>query len=95
MAAAGTLAALLVQLAAPLAKRVFASLGLAVVTYVGLDQALQAALSAAVAGFTGLPAGVSQMVALTGVFDGLSIIAGALVARVALTPLKRIIPDGA
>lgn len=94
MAAAGTLATLLVQLAAPLTKRVFASLGLALVTYVGLDQALQAALSAAVVGFAGLPSSVTQLVALTGVFDGLSIIAGAMVARVALTPLKRIIPDG-
>jgi hypothetical protein len=94
MAAATTLAGLLTQLAAPIAKRVFATLGLAVVTYVGVSQGLEAALSAAAAGFAGLPAGVTQMVALSGVFDGLSIVAGAMVARVAMTPLKRIIPDG-
>lgn len=94
MAAASTLASLLTQLAAPIAKRVFSALGLAVVTYVGVSQGLEAALSAAASNFSGLPPGVTQLVALTGVFDGLSIVAGGMIARVAMIPLKRIIPDG-
>lgn len=94
MSTATTLASLLTQLAAPVAKRVFAALGLAVVTYVGVSQGLEAALGAAAAQLAALPPGVTQMVALTGVFDGLSIVAGGMIARIALVPLKRIIPDG-
>jgi hypothetical protein len=86
---AGGLGTFLVALAAPLARKVMFSLGLGVVSYGALTAALTAALSAAkqnLAGFTGDALSILQN---TGVFTAMSIIAGALTARVGLMVLKR------
>nr|WP_316639180.1 DUF2523 domain-containing protein [uncultured Roseateles sp.] len=79
----------LVALAGPLARRVLASLGLGVVTYVGMDAAIGAILNQARAGWGGMPADVVSYVAMSGANVALSLIAGAIIGRVASIALKR------
>lgn len=88
-----SLAALLMSLATPLARRAFIALGLSVVTYGGLSAALDQVVSLAVANMQGLPPDVVALLQLAGVFQGLSILTGAYVAVLALAPLQRIIPN--
>lgn len=83
----------LVALAGPIARRVLLSLGLGVVTYVGLDVALSAALSSAKASLGALPADIAALLAIAGVNTAASILAGALTARVAMIALKRFEPS--
>lgn len=87
--------AFLSLIAAPIAKRVFIALGLAVVSYAGVQSAAEAAFSAAAGNLSGLPSLATQLLAMSGIFQGLSMIAGAWIARLSLIPLKRIIVDGA
>lgn len=79
----------LVALAGPLARRVLASLGLGVVTYVGMDAAISGILAQAKAGWGGMAGDVTSYVAMSGANVALSLIAGALVGRVGLMVLKR------
>lgn len=90
----GSVVALLMGLAGPIAKRVLVSLGISLVTYTGLTAALESVLTQAQQAFGGLPSDVVQFLAIAGVWHGLSIVAGAMVARLALAPLKRLLPTG-
>lgn len=87
------LAALLMSLATPLARRVFVALGLSIVTYGGLSASLDQLVNMAVANMQGLPPDVVSLLQMAGVFQGLSILTGAYVAVLALAPLQRIIPN--
>jgi hypothetical protein len=87
------LASLLMALATPLARRVFIALGLAWVVYEGVSTAIDAMLAGAAAQMLGLPPDVLALLNLAGVFDGLSIFTGALIARLAMIPLSQIVPD--
>jgi len=78
----------LVALAGPLARQVLLSLGFGIVSYVGFDVALNALLSTAKSSWGGMSATVADYVAMFGANTALSIIAGALIARVSLIPLK-------
>ena len=81
----------LASIAAPIAKRVMIALGFGVVSYAAMTAALNAALSAAKsawAGLAGFPEAL-QLIQMAGVNTAGSIIAGALVARVALQSLKK------
>lgn len=81
--------ALMMMLAGPLARQVMISLGLAVVTYTGVDLAVNGLLDAAKAAWTGsLSADVVSYLALSGVNTGLSLLAGAISGRVALFATK-------
>lgn len=82
----------LLAMAAPVAKKVAVSLGIGVVTYVGMDAALSAALGAAKTAWGGMGADVAAFVAMAGVNTAASILAGALTARVALEAVKRFAP---
>lgn len=82
--------AFLLALAGPLAKQVMIALGFGIVSYVGIDLAVGALLDQARAGWGGMAADVAAYVALSGANTGLSILAGAIVARVSLIPLKRL-----
>lgn len=82
-------AAWLMALAAPLAGRVLLSIGLGTVTFVGLSAAVNGLLSAAKSSTANLLPEVTQILALAGVFQALSIIAGGLVASLAMVSLKR------
>jgi hypothetical protein len=87
---AGGLGTFLVALAAPLARKVLFALGIGVASYAALTTALNAALGAAkasLAGFTGDALSILQM---TGLFTAMSIIAGAMVARVGLLAIKKL-----
>lgn len=87
------LASLLMALATPLARRVFIALGLAWVVYEGVSTAIDTMLTNAAAQMLGLPPDVLALLNLAGVFDGLSIFTGALIARLAMIPLSQIVPD--
>jgi Protein of unknown function (DUF2523) len=68
---------------------VLLSLGFGVVAFVGLDLALSALLSQAKAAWAGsLSADVAAYVAMSGANTGLSMIAGAMVGRVAMMATK-------
>jgi len=85
--------AFLLTMAGPLAKRVMVALGLSIVTYAGVGAAVDGLLSSAKAEWSGGQlAGVADLVAMAGANTALSIIAGAIVARVSLLALKRLIP---
>jgi hypothetical protein len=85
--------AFLLAMAGPLAKQVMVSLGFAVVTYVGVSTAVDALLSSARSAWAGtFSADVAQLVAMAGLNTALSILAGALIARVSMMAMKRLVP---
>lgn len=85
----GGFAGLLMALAGPLARQVLISLGIGLITYVGVDAAVAGALSAAKATLGQLSASVAAVLARAGMFTALSILAGGLTARVSMLALKR------
>lgn len=84
------LASFLMGLAGPLARQVLLSLGIGLVTFVGLDAAVSAALAAAKSNFGAMPAAVSAILARGGVFTAMSVIAGGITARMSMMVLKRL-----
>lgn len=85
----GTIAALLMSLVGPMARRVLLSLGIGVVSYVGVDAAVTAALDSVRSALSGLSGDALQIMALSGIFQGLGIMAGGIMARVSMMVLKR------
>jgi len=83
------LATLLVALVGPMARRLLISLGLGLVTFVGLSAAVNAALSAAKGALGGLTGPVLSVLAMAGFFTALSVIAGGIVARVSMMTLQK------
>lgn len=82
----------LAAIAGSVVKRALAALGIGIVSYAAMTAALNSALAAAKAAWAGL-AGFPEALALiqmAGVTTAASIIAGALVARVALQSLKKL-----
>ena len=82
----------LAAIAGSLAKRVLTAIGIGIVSYAAMSAALNAALVAAKnawAGLAGFPEALA-LVQMAGVSTAASIIAGALVARVALQSLKKL-----
>ncbi|ASL74984.1 DUF2523 family protein [Ralstonia pseudosolanacearum] len=84
------LAGFLMALVGPLARQLLVSLGIGLITYVGLDAAVSAALGAAKSSLAGMPAVAAAILARGGVFTGLSIIAGGITARISMITLKRL-----
>lgn len=82
-------AAWLMSLAAPVAGRVLLSLGVGTITFVGLQAALNAALSQAKSAASGLSGDVMALVAISGGFVAMSVIAGGAVTAVSMIVLKR------
>ena len=79
-------------IAGTLAKRVLSALGIGVVSYAAMSAALNSLLSAAkgaLAGLAGFPESLA-LIQMAGITSAASIIAGALVARVALQSFKRL-----
>ena len=87
----GGIGAWLVALAPALARRVLAALGFGLVSYVGLEAAIGALLSAAKVSL-GAAGAAGQIIALAGFGQACSIIAGAIVTRIAFFQLKRLVP---
>lgn len=74
----------LAALAGPIAKRVLVALGFGIISYSAVSAALSAALSAAKAAWSGLTGDTLALIQMAGVNTAASILAGALIARVAL-----------
>lgn len=81
----------LLELTSPIARRVIISLGLGVVSYLGLDSAVDGLLAQARQGWGTVSADVATYVAMCGANVGLALISGALIARTGLMALKRLV----
>lgn len=85
----GSLASLILALTGSVAARVLTSLGIGLVTYIGLDQLAGAVTSQVQASYGSMPASVIQFLGLAGVGQAIGILLGALTARVAMVATKR------
>lgn len=81
---------LLLSLTAPIVVRVLSTLGLGVVTYTGFTSVLSMVYGRIATSFSGLPVDISQLIFLSGLPSGISIVLSALAARLALVQLKKI-----
>lgn len=82
------IAAWLAKISWPLVSRVFASMGMGTVTYVGADTALDAALGHIKTAFLGFTGDILQLLAMAGFFDAMSIMSGGIVSGLAWLTLK-------
>lgn len=85
----GGLAPLLMALVGPLARQVLVSLGIGLITFVGVDSAVTGALTAAKGYMGQIPADSAAIAARAGIFTAMSIIAGGISARLSMLVLKR------
>lgn len=76
--------------ASPIVKKVMTSLGLGTISFAAITTALNAALTQAQSYYSGLPQMMLALANLSGVGEGLGIIAGALIFRVAFTSTSKI-----
>lgn len=83
------LASWLANISWPIVSRVFASLGVGVVTYTGADTALTGALNSAKAALTGLGGETLQLLAMAGFFDAMAIMSGGILSGLAWMVMKR------
>jgi Protein of unknown function (DUF2523) len=83
------IASWLAGIAWPLVSRVMVAMGIGTVTYAGVTVAVNSALSSAKGAFGGMAGEVSSLMAIAGLFESLSIIAGGVLAGVAFMVLKR------
>lgn len=79
------MASFLMALIGPLAKKLLISLGFALVSYAALISAVNAAISAVKSSYSGISVDVLSLIELAAVDNGIGIILGAVVARVAFT----------
>jgi len=86
----GLIGTWLVSLALPAARTVLKALGFGFVTFAALTAALNSALDMARSAWGGMSGDVLSLVALTGAPMALSMIAGAMVARVAILSAKKL-----
>lgn len=80
----------LAGVAGPVVKKALTALGFGVVSMVGVDVAIQSALNSAKTAFGGMTGVVADIVAISGFFSAVSIIAGGLVAAGSLMVMKRL-----
>lgn len=81
--------AFIVGLAGPVVRKILLSLGIGLVSYAALTTVLNTALSSAKSAFGGMTGDVASLVQLSGAGECLSIIGGAMLARVAMLAVKR------
>jgi len=77
-------ATLLVSLVQPIIVQALIALGVCVLTVSGIDLAVNTAMGWLTASVGGLPSDLANVLAMGGVFQGMSYIAGAFTARVAM-----------
>lgn len=83
------IAAFLLSIASPIVIRVLLQLGIGIVSYVGVEAAVNQLISLAQSQWAGLPAIVLQFMAIAGLNTALGIIAGGVTARLTTLALKR------
>lgn len=83
------LAVWLLALVTPVVRRVLIALGIGLVTYTGLDYALNGLRDAVINSLGGIPADVSGIAATLGIYESVSIALGAIATRLALTQLTK------
>lgn len=76
-------------LAWPMVSRVLSALGIGTITYIGLSAALNSALSAAKSAVGGLSGDVMSLLAMAGMFQAMSIIAGGLISGLVFIATKK------
>lgn len=84
------LAAWLLAIAWPVAKKVLAGLGIGWLTYEGVTTALNAAIAAIQANWGAVTGAMLQLASLGGIPEVMGIITGALVARLAIITVARL-----
>jgi hypothetical protein len=77
-------ATMLLSLAQPFIVQALIALGVGVLTVTGIDLAVNQAMSWLTTAVGGLPSDLANVLALGGIFQGLSYVAGAFTARVAM-----------
>lgn len=82
--------AFFMALAGPMAKQVLISLGIGFISFVGLDAAVTAGLSAAKGYLSGMPSAVISILAIAGVWTAMSIVVGGILARLSMMVLSRL-----
>lgn len=85
-----SLAVWLLALVQPLIVQALIALGIGVLTVTGIDLAMNQALSWLTSAVGGLPANVANVLAMAGVFTGMSYILGAFAARVSMAGVSSI-----
>lgn len=85
----GAIGTWLVSLAGPVIKKALATLGIGLVSYAALSMALNQAIGAAKAAWGGIGGDSLSLLQLAGVPDAISIIVGAVLARVAMMAVKK------
>lgn len=83
------IAAWLLSISTPIVVRVLAQLGIGIVSYVGVEAAVNQLISLARTSWSGLPSLALQFMAIGGFNTALGIIAGGVTARLAFVLLKR------
>ncbi len=83
------IAAWLMSIASPIAVRVLTQLGIGIVSFVGVEAAVNQLISLAQSHWMGLPANVLQFMAIGGFNTALGIVAGGVSARLTLMVFKR------
>jgi hypothetical protein len=79
-----SLAVWLVSMVGPLIFQALLALGVGVLTVTGCDLAVNQAVSWLNSGVGGLPSDLANVLALGGVFQGMSYVVGAFTARIAM-----------
>ena len=80
----------LAGVAGPIAKKVLTSVGVGVLTVAGVQAAITSGLNAAKTAMGGMTGEALQIVAISGFFSAVSIIAGGLVAAGTFIAFKRL-----
>lgn len=83
------IASWLADIVKPIVTRAFVALGFGTVTYTGATSAIGGAIDAVKNTFGGLTADISQLLAMSGIFDALAIASGSLTTAVAMMVLKK------
>ncbi|PJI98094.1 uncharacterized protein DUF2523 [Acidovorax sp. 69] len=82
-------AQLIMAMVSPIIARIFVTLGLSLVSFVGMDLLMDQVIATAQNAWGGLPAGILQLAGLAGVGQALSIIFGAIMTRVLIWNLSK------
>jgi len=80
----------LLAIAGPLAIRVLSALGIGFVTYGGLTLVANQVRDQVLSGLSGLSGSAYQVIAMTGIFESIGIMLGALSARATLMAISKI-----